>query len=1073
MKKQTVFRCMAERCMVFVLISLLIFGLLPDSVAVYGADQEMSMENLDMDALRSVWDSVQKYAVGDENPSAVSTMGLGNTATVTRGSKIYYPESMGGGWSTFYYYLDGQLAYCLEPPKGSNPTGTVVNINPLKDNEKLAKALYYGYGGPEDCSDAVLGWGDMGIRYLFTHIATSFAYCGWDAFKGCTQDQLEACGVWYYINYIEKLPPVPDAALQFTKSDLNSYLENSIQRTENITLNGDVRNSVHISLPHGITLHNLTQNSETTEETAVIHGGDTFYFSAPLTVTGVYESGSLQGTLDNKWKTIITSDTGDRQTMGGIMVFDEDTAPVSLRIKWLDVTQIDLEKTDRETKNPVEGSVYGIYTDEKCENLLMELKPTDQQGKTSSGMFPYGQSVYYVREISVPPGYLLDTKIYTVDVILGKISELKVGDDIGRAKIKVYKIDGETGKFRSQGDAVLEGAVYGLYAREDIVHPDCKTGVLHPAGSLIEEKTFDKTGWIDFKNLYQGKYYLKEISPPEGYLLDEQEYDLDVSWIDGETPVVSKEITVREQVKKQAFQIIKVSGNGSSTEQAKVQGAQFTVKLKREVDQKGWEKSQTYDILTTDKEGAATSGELPYGTYIVRETKVPEGLEQTKDFIVEVEEDNRTPQFWRVFNDKPFEAYLRMKKVDKTTGKTVFLAGTTFKLRNLDTGEDVVQKVGDKNISEFVTDETGTVTTPLKLKSGKYELREFKAPQGYVINTEKITVTIGGDGAVQLPPDGDQDLILDVEMEDMPQKGKIKIRKHGERLNDLKEEFIYEDSLLEGVKFEVSAAENIYTPDHQLGEDGQRILAEYKGEKLQEGAVLSILKTDKEGRASLGGLPLGRYKIEEVRAPEGFVKPKEPMILDVKSGGQEEAEVVAEYDCLNQRQKVKLSLTKTDEVSGAVLEGAVFGVYAGEDFKNQEDQIILSKDTLIQEKVTDENGRIIFDADLPPGLYYVAEISPPKGYVKDETHYEADLTGDESEEVIEVLLEVKNKPEDKPTVTPSPVPKESATTTKSNAVKTGDSGRKGAVLTAAGSGALCIGFLLMKVLQRKKHFPDR
>lgn len=1072
MKRWTIFRRMVESGMVFVLIFLLICGSLPNSLTVYGANREMSKESLDLDALRSVLESVETYGIGKDNPSVIRGGGGGKTVTVTRGNKIIYPESL-GEWSTFYYYLDDQLAYCLEPPKKSPPTGTTVTVNPLRDNDQLAKALYYGYGGPEDCTGKTMDWAGEDLRYVFTHIAVSFAYCGWDAFKGCTQEQLEACGVWDFINYINSLPPVPDASLQFSNSDIKAYLNDSIQRTESITLTGDSRNSINLSLPSGITLHNITQNTEITADKAVIHGGDSFYFSAPLTITGTYESGELQGSLDNRWKAVIASGTEERQTLGGFMVFTEETKPVSLRIQWLDMTRINLEKTDRETKNPVKGAVYGIYKDVQCENLLMELKPTDQDGRTSSGIFPFEQPDYYVREISVPQGYLLDTEVYTVNTQKGKISEIKVGDKVARGAVKVFKVDSETGEFRPQGDASLEGALYGLYAREDIVHPDSKTGLLHPTGTLIEEKAFAKEGYIDFKNLYQGKYYLKEVRPPAGYKVDDREYDLDLSWTDGETPVVSKEITVKEEVKKQAFQIIKVSGNGSSTEQPKVQGAQFTVKRKGEVDQKGWEKARTYDVLTTDKQGAATSKELPFGTYLVRETKVPEGMEQVKDFMVEVKEDNRTPQFWRVFNDKPFEAYLRIKKVDKSTGRTVLLAGATFQIKDLKTGEKVVQKVGDKKIHEFVTDETGTVTTALKLKAGEYEITELRAPQGYVNNKEKVTITIGGSDAVQLDSDEDQDVIVDVEMKDDQQKGRIELLKHGEKLSAFDEGFTYEDRLLEGVIFQLSAAEDIYTPDHQLGEDGQRLLAEYKGESLKKGCVIGLCTTDQDGKAEWKDLPFGSYQIEEVQTQDGFVKLKETVVLKLEAGEQEEEVITVEYDCPNDRQKTKLSLTKTDKESGKFLEGAVFGLYAGQDFKDEEGRILISKDTCIQEKTTDGEGTLCFDADMPPGQYYVTEIYSPEGYIKDETSHPADLTGDGTKEVITLHLKLQNQREEVPTVTPTPTVKPDSGISKSKPVKTGDTNNRcGAYLAMLISGSICAGFLVVKLARRKKHFPD-
>ena len=155
-----------------------------------------------------------------------------------------------------------------------------------------------------------------------------------------------------------------------------------------------------------------------------------------------------------------------------------------------------------------------------------------------------------------------------------------------------------------------------------------------------------------------------------------------------------------------------------------------------------WDNAKTHDVLVTDEKGYALSKELPYGTYLVKETKVPKDLYKTKDFTITVTEDSREPQQWRVFNDGPFKAYIRIVKKDAENGNTVLIPGVTFKIKNMDTDEYVEQKVGDKKVSEFTTDETGTITTPLQLKYGNYVVEEITAPEGYVITEESFPLEV-------------------------------------------------------------------------------------------------------------------------------------------------------------------------------------------------------------------------------------------------------------------------------------------------------------------------------------------
>lgn len=242
------------------------------------------------------------------------------------------------------------------------------------------------------------------------------------------------------------------------------------------------------------------------------------------------------------------------------------------------------------------------------------------------------------------------------------------------AKINLYKVDKETGKAVPQGDATLKGAVYGLYAREDIVHPDGATGTIYKAGEQVASLTIDDKGQASVNGLYLGKYYVKEITPPTGYLADAEEHDLTCSYEGDMTAEVKRECTSSEQVIKQPFQIIKAANNGK-TDADLLSGAGFTVYLKSSLTKKA---DGSYDFdsakpvvsgengateIFTDEKGYACSIPLPFGNYIVRETTTPHNYKPVDDFEVNITEHHpNEPQIWRVLLDEEFKAKLKIVK---------------------------------------------------------------------------------------------------------------------------------------------------------------------------------------------------------------------------------------------------------------------------------------------------------------------------------------------------------------------------------------------------------------------------
>lgn len=730
-------------------------------------------------------------------------------------------------------------------------------------------------------------------------------------------------------------------------------------------------------------------------------------------------------------------------------------------VEYPDTVGVMIAKTDSESKNIVKGAGFAVFTDIGCKKRVSvngdgkEEVPVfyydEDLGVAASSGFVKKQDKYYVKEVVIPDGYRDDGRVWEVSPEYGEFADLSLENTPIRCDVAVKKEDKET-RAEPQGDAKLSGAIYGLYAAETIVYPDGRgtvtyvgndnitstqgtdfvsTGVLAEKDALLATVKTGEQAEFNFGNLYFGNYYIREIEPSEGYLLDETIYPVNFREAQDIHHDISLNTKVVETVKKQAFGIIKVSTDGASMETDYVKGAEFTVKLQSDIDKNGWNQAKTYDVLTTDEKGYALSKELPYGTYLVKETKTPKDLYKTKDFTVKVTEDSREPQLWRVFNDAPFKAYIRIVKKDAESGNTVLVPGVTFKIKNTDTGEYVEQKVGNKKISEFTTDETGTITTPLQLKYGNYAVEEITAPEGYIITEESYPLEVTTDGMLKVLEDIDGDPVIEVEIANKPVKGSISIHKSGEVLTSIvydtivdrilsgitgenrSVDFNYEEQPLAGAVFNIIPAEDIYTPDHQTDENGNRTLEVIGGVPASKGAVVATLTTDECGETSLDNLPLGKYQVVEVQPPKGFATCKEPQEV-ILSYVDEHTEIVyGEAEFVNERVKPELSLIKTDGVTTYPVGGATYGIYAKKDIVSVSGEVMVKADNLVDIAVTDENGKAKFEADLPLGLYYVKEVEPPEGYLLDETVYDVDFTYTEEMAATPIVtkeLEMKDTP---------------------------------------------------------------
>ena len=691
-------------------------------------------------------------------------------------------------------------------------------------------------------------------------------------------------------------------------------------------------------------------------------------------------------------------------------------------------------KQDDTTKNPLSGGIYGLYAAEDIADVsgnvvvrkdtLIEKATTGNDGNAVyQADLPINHS-YYVKELQAPENYFRNSEDvfsfrfqYTNDKQASVAFTHTFENERVNATIHLVKKDKETGR-ETQGDAAFEGAVYGVYARENIIHPDGKTGILYKAGSQVATMTVDKKGDASVEDLYLGKYYVKEITPPVGYLIDEGEYDLECSYEGDLVKTVERSTESSEQVMKQPFQVIKAANNGK-TDADLLKGAGFTAYLKSSLKTNP---DGSYDfasakpvVLTadgktemfTDAKGYACSIPLPYGTYLVKETTTPHNYKPVDDFTVTISENHPAePQIWRILLDDEFKAKLKIVKKDDETKRPVLAAGTEFKIYDLD-HKKYVEQVTTYPITvthkSYFTDSQGYLILPNNLSIGHYRIEEVTAPDGYTLNQNYVEIAVDSNTAYQMDSVSG-DVVIEVDYENHPVKGKLIVYKKGEMLAGFSKDFIYEEQFLKGAVFEVYAAEDIYSPDYQKDADGNRIVVYAKD------TLVTTITTGEDGMAVAENLPLGAYRVAEKTAPEGFVlNPEDSEVVFVYED-QDTPVVEQEVTVGDERQKVAITVEKQDVENGAVVAGAVFGIYNKEDI-TADGKVIVEADTLLQEMTSDEKGQAGCTLDLPLGSYYVKELKAPAGFVSSNEilDFDASYQGQDVETVVLKAVK-KNQP---------------------------------------------------------------
>ena len=555
----------------------------------------------------------------------------------------------------------------------------------------------------------------------------------------------------------------------------------------------------------------------------------------------------------------------------------------------------------------------------------------------------------------------------TITVSSGKTSSVSFYNILKKFRVTVTKQDYEKG--HAQGDAKLSGAVYGLYKGDE----------------LVAQYTTDQNGSFTTDYYVCGKdWTIKEITPSEGYLLNDTVYKVGADPKDYTVEYNNApDMTVMEQVIKGKISIIKHTDNGETQIETPEKGAEFQIYLKSAGSFVNADKDER-DTIVCDQDGFASTKLLPYGVYTVHQTKGWDGREKITDFDVFINTDGKTYKF--LINNKNFESYLKVVKLDKETGKQIVYEGAAFEIYDSDNHRVAMQYTYPQvtSIHTFYTNKEGYLITPEKLPYGDYTLKEVQAPYGYVLDDTPIPFSISQENSST-----DTGVtVVKVKAQDVAQKGVINITKTGEIFSSVEENKgvytpKYSISNLKGAIFEIYAAEDITTLDGTV--------------RYEQGTLVDTITTDDDGVAKSKELYLGKYTVIEKTAPNGYVHNAAKYDAELTYAGQNVSVTSTDISVYNDRQKVSVSLKKimaNDKTFGIGNNGEItsvrFGIYADEDIKASNGDVI-PKDALITFANCDKNGSIVFDCDLPVGFkWYAKEIATDAHYILSDTKYEFD-----------------------------------------------------------------------------------
>ena len=815
---------------------------------------------------------------------------------------------------------------------GKNYTG---NYYTVTDNnmKKVCKIAYFGWykanqdyvvdGGILDDSWAY----DVRLSYVYTQqyiwetleqsnatFINSNIQDGYVNFKNDINNQ---------INAISQRPSFDSTTINIqagdtkTITDSNGVLSeyNSVDKTKDgvrIT-HSKGSNDINISVDENTNIENYSLSDATSRD------------------WGFYK----EGTEDLDSNIFFEFDDGIQNQLYALNYNDPVTLKLRLNIELFG--KLELQKLDT-TGALIDGAIYNVSNSNGYNQDI-----TVTNGKIIIEKLKKGS--YKIKEKKAPTGYLIDKNTYSIDVKANETSSKAITDLEPTGKISIKKTDIKTGNdnrldgVAHHGDATLSGAVYTLYASNDVYNVS-KTIKYFSKDEEIATFKFDENGvstisitnrntkaqlFLDnnsLSGLPLSNYYAKETSSPRGYKVDSSIYNYNLSYKDMNTSIISASGVVSEDVQRAKFEVIKISSNDNSTANT-IANAEFTAILTRYVNFYGSFKEalkhtdkyadDEYSIFKTGENGHGTSGLLAFGEYTVEETNTPsDDIETVEPFYININQNSAGVIKEFVENDLPFSSYLKIIKIDNKTGKKVTFSNASFnllKLNEKNEWEKVSCKLGKNSNDTWTTDDSATAYTETKLSAGTYKIDEIKTPNGFIKPEKEIIFKINRSNKT-LEFDQDYDAYITVTVGNEQPNCSLNINKYIALNNNVDKSFV-NISDLSGIEFALSAKEDVLDMA-----DGTVI---YKaGEKINN------YNLSKDGKLKIDNLPLGNYELTEIKTLEGLVLDTKPIEIKFEKVDDTTKQYSKELNIENKATEVEIS--KNDITGDKELEGAKLSV---------------------------------------------------------------------------------------------------------------------------------------------------
>ncbi|MCR4686573.1 MAG: hypothetical protein K5659_03325 [Lachnospiraceae bacterium] len=964
------------------------------------------------------------------------------SATVVMGDQISYGDYIPGStWTTHYYYVNNNIAYCVEPKEPSVPSGNYYNIQTANSHQLnlLCRVLAYGYGGPYDLTASIWPGASDTQRYLYTHIAAAYAYQSGYTLEitGLTEEQLESTGIGTFLrtaataemHYGEVNIVIPEGSFQ----DL-SFLA-YFQQREDVPVNPeltvtfdivkkdalDVYQSSFYSLENAE--YGLYDSNNTLIESHKTDANGHIVFEYLFNAEGEYYISEITPSkgykLDNSKYSFSLSKSGNELVLNGSSLVSVNNNVVSIEsLENPYMANLSLYKTDEETGKKIylSGAVFKIKDVSTGQYLKINSSSDLSTNDNGEITIPYDirYGTYVIEESKAPYGYtkaapvtvtIDNTKGYEVNNLGNVQCRVEIKEKPVYGSLSIYK-KGEmlTGYLDGEfifTERMLSGVTYELYADENIyTYDNNKTSgqrdMVYAKDQLVKTiVTTDAVAVVE--HLPIGKYYLVEVSAPEGYEVDSSRISVTVSGDNNETlnPVINA-LNVR---KKALIHIEK-----KDDDEIKVSGAKYGLYAGEDIMDADGNLLVSLDELikeyVTDENGYIDFGEnLPLFKFYVKELEAPYGyLRDLQVYDLDIKSAALNDEVTNLqVTDSMSKGVISLKKYaddliinnGEITTETLNLSGARWQLiaaediYTYQALDDTLIYAKDEVISEKVTDENGNIIWD-DLLPGKYILKETEVPYGVVLHEDVIeTELIYTDDMTNI-------MSCKISATDEVNIGKITLIKTGEGLTDYKDgQFIYEEVGLKDSTWEIRA-------------DGD-IVSNITGNILyNDGQLIDSKDTDEEGVIVFDNLPLGKYVLKEIKAPYGCVLSDEIIHVSLE-GDNEKHEVISSVSAYNERQHISINMNKISNW-GAPLKGCEFELINNEDIYSYDGRLLVKAGNVVSTTISNEDGSVIFDIDLPNCIYTIRESKSADGFYNYGFEEVIDFSYSEDKSQVEELI---------------------------------------------------------------------